>query len=85
MTLAGANYSFVLSKKFNFSFDYKFSYGTTSGTQFLNYIQIGSKLVLQKSCLDKLDFVFSIKQKNMAQVLYFTAAWCGPCKMFRPT
>ena len=46
MTLAGANYSFVLSKKFNFSFDYKFSYGTTSGTQFLNYIQIGSKLVL---------------------------------------
>ena len=21
----------------------------------------------------------------MAQIFYFTAAWCGPCKMFRPT
>lgn len=21
----------------------------------------------------------------MAQIMYFTAAWCGPCKMFRPT
>jgi len=20
----------------------------------------------------------------MTQVLYFTASWCGPCKMFRP-
>lgn len=21
----------------------------------------------------------------MAKIIYFTAAWCGPCKMFRPT
>jgi hypothetical protein len=46
MTLAGANYSFTLSKRFNFSFDWKFSYGTTPGTPILNFFLIGSKYTL---------------------------------------
>ena len=46
MTLAGANYSFKLGKRFNFSFDYKFSYGTAPGTPFLNFFLVGSKYQL---------------------------------------
>lgn len=25
-----------------------------------------------------------ISMKNKVDVLYFSAAWCGPCKMFKP-
>jgi hypothetical protein len=46
MTLAGANYAFTLSKRFNFSFDWKFSASTTPGTPILNFFLVGSKYTL---------------------------------------
>jgi hypothetical protein len=46
MGLVGTGYSFKLSKRFGFNFDYKLSLSTVHGSPMLSYFLIGSRLQL---------------------------------------